>query len=125
MEIAWIGGDKKERRLACERLEGLHYHVTRMDSLTELAPYLRKATGRTLIIDLDAMPIGKNFFRDLKRTNPDICILGLSSRPFHPELGEAFSQHLYACLKKPVDMDELLYLLKDKEDRNEDSKDEG
>ncbi len=124
MEIVWIGGENKERRSLCDRLEGLHYRIVLIDRLTDLKQYLQKGLGRVLVIDLDTMTIDKNFFKDLKHIDPDICILGLSSRPFHPELGEVFSQHLYACLKKPVDMDELLYLLKDRDDRTEDSQDD-
>jgi DNA-binding NtrC family response regulator len=51
-------------------------------------------------------------FRNLKKTNPSVCIIGLSSRPFHPELEEAMSKYIHACLAKPVDEEELVYWVK-------------
>ena len=64
------------------------------------------------MIDLDDLPVAKNFFRELKEIDPSLNIMGLSSRSFHPELEDAISKYIYACLRKPVDTDELLYLLK-------------
>ncbi|MEW5722155.1 MAG: hypothetical protein AB1896_03550, partial [Thermodesulfobacteriota bacterium] len=52
------------------------------------------------------------FFKSLKKNYPNIRLLGVSSRAFHPELGEAFSGHLYACLKRPLDTEELEYWLR-------------
>jgi hypothetical protein len=39
-------------------------------------------------------------------------ILCLSSARFHPELKESFLSHIYACLTKPIDPDELRYWLR-------------
>jgi hypothetical protein len=39
-------------------------------------------------------------------------VFGLSKILYNPELKEAICCHLFACLKKPVDSDELLYWLK-------------
>ena len=36
----------------------------------------------------------------------------LSFDKFHPELKDAICYHIYACLNKPIDPDELLYWLK-------------
>lgn len=119
MEIAWVGGSKEGHRALSAGLKGLHCRVVRIDTLPDLENYMQKHQIQALIIDLDTLPIGKNFFRDLKRMSPELCIMALSSHPFHPDLEEAFSQYLYACLKKPLDMDELLYLLKDMDDRTD------
>ena len=36
----------------------------------------------------------------------------LSKHPFHPELQDAICYHIYACLNRPVDPDELFYFLR-------------
>jgi len=65
-----------------------------------------------LILDLDTLPLDNRVFRDLKRKNPTLSIITLSTRSFHPELKEAMTDHICACLNKPVDPDELHYWAK-------------
>ena len=77
-----------------------------IDSVHERKPL------KELILDLDSLPVNNRLFRELKKKNPRLHIVGLSSRPFHPELEEAMSRHISSCLTKPVDMEELLYWLK-------------
>jgi DNA-binding NarL/FixJ family response regulator len=50
--------------------------------------------------------------RDLRKQDRTVRIVGLSSRPFHPELEEALTSHIYACLSKPIDPDELFYVIR-------------
>jgi len=38
--------------------------------------------------------------------------MAVSGRPFHPELKEALATYICACLCKPVDLDEPIYLVK-------------
>jgi hypothetical protein len=64
------------------------------------------------ILDLDGLSVDNRFFRDLKRINPSVVFIALSSRPFHPELKESLCVHIYACIRKPYDPMELFYLLK-------------
>jgi CheY-like chemotaxis protein len=65
-----------------------------------------------LILDLDSLPVDNRFIRDLRKQNPDVPIIALSSRTFHPELQEALSLYISACLAKPVNPDELIYWVK-------------
>jgi hypothetical protein len=44
----------------------------------------------------------------------------MSSDRFHPELKDAICYHIYACLTKPLDYDELLYWLRCIEDNGND-----
>jgi hypothetical protein len=76
------------------------------------AVYAPRWNTNIFILDLDTLPVNNRLFRTLRRTNPAVCIIGLSSRPFHPELEEAMSQHIYACLSKPLDEEELFYWVK-------------
>lgn len=38
--------------------------------------------------------------------------IGISSRAFHPELEEVVSNHIYECISKPIDEDELVFWIK-------------
>ena len=44
--------------------------------------------------------------------SPNETIIALSREQFHPGLEESLRDHIYACLGKPADPDELLYVLK-------------
>ncbi|MDP2646381.1 MAG: hypothetical protein Q8P24_15695, partial [Desulfobacterales bacterium] len=65
----------------------------------------------TLIFNLDSIPVTNKMFKELKRKKPDINIMALSKRQFHPELEEALREYISVCLGKPADPDELIYWL--------------
>ena len=110
--IGMVGADEKQSRELPTLLQKWQYHVVSINSLSDLKQYVQKSSFRAVMIDLDELPVAKNFFRDLKEMDSSLNIMGLSSRSFHPELEEAISKYIYACLRKPVDTDELFYLLK-------------
>lgn len=66
----------------------------------------------TLILDLDDQPIGDLFVKRLLTILPGLGIVFLSSRSYHPELKETFNRNVCACIKKPVNPEELLFCLK-------------
>jgi DNA-binding response OmpR family regulator len=93
-------------------LEHDNYPAIALTTLEDLEERIQETACGVIIMDLDTLPVDNRFIRYLKRQKDNVYIIGLSSRPFHPELEEAVSTHLYACLGKPVDTDELLYWLK-------------
>jgi len=96
----------------CAALEGEDYPVRLLDSLEHLARGIKGWNCCLAILDLDSLPIDNRLIRKLKRKNPSLRIIGFSSRSFHPELQEAMSSHIYACLGTPVDEDELVFWVK-------------
>jgi DNA-binding NtrC family response regulator len=110
--ILILDADKKQCQELCAFLEKQDYHATPVNSLTHLEKHIFEDDCQVLVVDLDTMQFDKKIFRNLKKTKPELSILGLSNRPFHPELEEAMSRHIYACLNKPVDEDELIFFLK-------------
>jgi DNA-binding NtrC family response regulator len=110
--IVVVDGDEEQCRGLCATLEREHFATTAFYSLLNLESEIRESGRRVLILDLDTLPVNNRLFRTLRKTNPAVCIIGLSSRPFHPELEEAMSQHIYACLSKPLDEEELFYWVK-------------
>lgn len=112
MEIVVLDANIKQCRGLCSMLGEQSYRATPMHSVKELKEIIRQGSCRVLILDLDTIPVDKYLFRKLKKITPSLCIMGLSSRRFHPELEEVMSNHIYACLSKPVDEEELIFWLK-------------
>jgi DNA-binding NtrC family response regulator len=67
---------------------------------------------KVVIFDLDFLVVDGRQIKELKKRYPDTYLLLLSSRPFHPELQEVMATDVYACLRKPVDPEELFYWLR-------------
>lgn len=107
--ILLISADEKNCLELCAALEGEDYPIMRLDSLEHLAGGVAGCDCRLAILDLDSLPVDNRFIKKLKRENPSLRIIGFSSRPFHPELQEAMSSHIYACLGTPVDEEELVF----------------
>ncbi len=111
-EVMIVNADKTRGREVCVWLQRLDYQATALHSLADLERHLADHQSGVLIVDLDTVPADNHFFRDLRKRHRRICILGISSLPYHPGLEEAMGSHIYACLAKPLDMDELGYWLR-------------
>ncbi len=107
-----VTSDKEHWRSLCALLRQSAYDAVRVESLDHLADNVERRNCRIVILDLDKMPVENRFLRQLRRDYPGLHIIGLSSRSFHPELEEAMSSHICACLGRPPDPDELVYCLK-------------
>jgi DNA-binding NtrC family response regulator len=107
-----VDENKSESEELCRVLQQENYQTLSLNSLADLPKSVQETPFSVVILDLDNLPVNNQFIRHLKRQKENVRIMGLSSRPFHPELEEAVSTHLYACLGKPVDTDEVLYWLR-------------
>ncbi len=112
MEIVVLDADDRRCRELCTMLEELSNRAVPLSSYQNLEDYIQSSTCQVVMLDLDSLPAEKNLFRRLKKMKPSLCIMGLSNRPFHPELEEAMSSHIYACLSKPVDEEELSFWIR-------------
>jgi len=110
--IVVLDANKKQCQGICSVLHELNYRATPLYSVKDMSEFIKEYHCGLLILDLDSIKVDKNLFRKLKRTKPSLSIVGLSSRFFHPELEEAMSNHINACLSKPLDEDELLFWVK-------------
>ena len=107
-----VDADNAQCRNLCCVLEREHFATTAFHSLLNVEREIRESGRQVVVMDLDTLPVNNRLFRTLRRKNPGVCIIALSSRPFHPELKEAMSQHIYACLSKPLDEEELVFWVK-------------
>ena len=109
--ILVIDPDGKDSQGFGKLLTRLQITAEIYDSIDRLPAQLDIRRYRAVIIDLDDKTPFKATFEAWRRKNKRLNILGISSKRFHPDLGEVIGQHLFACLKKPVDAEELTFLL--------------
>jgi DNA-binding NtrC family response regulator len=112
LKVAVVDADVQNCQELCALLEQASIPVAPLYSLENLREQLSKEQVRVLIVDLDTLAVDNNFFRNLKKHNPDLSILCLSSRTYHPGLEEAMGSHICASLAKPLNSEELFYWLK-------------
>ncbi|MFN2437126.1 MAG: hypothetical protein ABR513_08565 [Desulfotignum sp.] len=96
------------------------YAAHLVENMAMLNQALAKITANCVILDLDALDIDNPTIRKLTLQYPHIYFLCMSKNRFHPELKDAICYHIYACLTKPLDYDELLYWLRCIDNDNED-----
>lgn len=82
-----------------------------LNSMADVSRYMLSRNKGVLIVDLDTEHVSNAALRDLKKKHP-LTIIALSREHSHPGLEESLGHYIYACLKKPTDPDELLYMLK-------------
>jgi DNA-binding NtrC family response regulator len=110
--IVVVAADPMECRELCTVLELNEYRTAALHSLPEAAGAIQARECHAVILDLDSLPVDNRFIRELCRNHQKLCVIGVSSRTFHPELEEALRSHISACLSKPVNIEELIYWLR-------------
>jgi hypothetical protein len=95
-----------------EALKGTGYGLVRLQTLPELHLML-KGTPRpgVAILDIDSLAVTNNDIKEVVDLHPGISLFCLSSKRVHPHLREALKDMVFACLKIPVQADELRFLL--------------
>lgn len=107
-----VSGDRQDGKKFCGLLGTLNYSARLLFSLEDLQACLQESTNVAVILDIDTVSADKQLFRALKKIHPRLHVLGISSLAYHPGLEEVIGLHLYACLVKPLDTEELAYWLK-------------
>lgn len=107
-----VVANRKNGHECCSLLGTLNYSADLLPTLNELERYLTKKPEIAVILDLDSVAPDRQFFRELKKKYPHLHILGISSLPYHPGLEEVIGAHFYACLVKPLDVEELAFWLR-------------
>jgi DNA-binding NtrC family response regulator len=110
--IAVLDADQKECRRLCNLLEKNQYPTIPMHSIQYLEGNLKHSSCLAVILDIDTVPVDNRTVRELTIKFPGVYFFCLSKHPFHPELHDAICYHIYACLNRPVDPDELFYWLR-------------
>jgi DNA-binding NtrC family response regulator len=111
-KILVLNANAQECHSLCALLNQHHFLTVPADSTQELENILRKGNFIAVILDLDTIPVSNRNLKDLSIKYPNVTFLCISAKRFHPELQDAIQHHIYACLNKPVDPDELLFWVK-------------
>jgi len=111
-KIVVLDNDTAQSLTLCELLEGRGYHTVAAWSLSDLNLFLQEKNCLVVLIDLDTVPLDNRTIRELTQKNPGVYFFCLSSKRFHPELKDAICYHIYACINKPVDSEELFFWIK-------------
>lgn len=107
-----IDSDREQCLSLCEILRAHHYTTKVLPSLSDLGPDIKHEKQRVVILNLDSVSLDNRLIRDIKKRDTFLQIIAISSKSFHPELEEAIRDYIYACLRQPVDPDELIYWVK-------------
>ena len=110
--IVVLDADQKQCRRLCTLLEKNQYSTVPTHSIQYLKASLKQSNCLAVVLDIDTVPVNNRTIRDLALKNPGVRFLCTSKDRFHPELKDAICYHIYACLNKPVDPDELLFWIK-------------
>lgn len=111
-KILVVSSNVQESKSLCDLLNQHHFLSGTADSIQELKNILRQGDYTSVILDLDTMPFSNRNLKELSIKYPNVTILFISKKRFHPELQNAIQNYIYACLNKPVDPDELLFWIK-------------
>jgi DNA-binding NtrC family response regulator len=111
-KIIVLDAEPAERQWICALLAEQNYLVAAVQSLSDLKERLESEAYMAVIINIDSVPLDNRSIRNLVLEFPGTCILCTSKDRFHPDLKDAICYHIYACLNKPVDPDELFYWLR-------------
>lgn len=107
-----------ESRYVCDLLDEGGFSGEPVADVGALQRQLSNGIWLAVILDLDGIPVDNRTIRELVRRFPETCFFCMSRERYHPDLSEAIRHHFYACLFKPLDPDELLYLLRCAADNN-------
>ncbi len=103
---------KKEADSIGDILLPAGYTLWIIDNIEEVGPALNAGGFIAVLLDLDSLEVSNRAVRQMTLKFPHVCFLCTSWESLHPELQDAICYHIYACVQKPVDPDELLYWLK-------------
>ena len=109
--VAILGADVQDSKAISRIIEKGTYLTKTCPGLRELETMLESSPCQAVILDIDSVPLDNRTIRELTRSYPSTSFLCTSKEHFHPDLKDAISHHLFACLHKPVDPDELHYFL--------------
>ena len=95
-----------------EIINSKNYPLVQTQAISSLEDFLESDQYVAVVLDIDSVPVDNRKIRELALKYPGVRFLCTSKDRFHPELKDAICYHIYACLTKPVDPDELLYWIK-------------
>ena len=110
--IVVVDADQSQCGQLCSLLNDNRYSTKAIHSIQYLESSIQQCDCLAVILDIDSIPVNNRTIRDLALKYTGTRFLCTSKDRFHPDLKDAICYHIYACLNKPVDPDELLFWIK-------------
>ena len=117
-----LDANKKQCRELCELLDSGQFKATALYSTRNLEKSIKDTGCQAIFWDIDTVSVDNRTVRELTIKFPGVYFFCLSRHPFHPELQDAICYHIYACINRPVDPDELFYWLRSINENESDSR---
>ena len=111
-KIVVLATDPDTMRELSNILNAENYAHTGVQAMSSLEALFDSGRYVAVIIDIDSVRVDNRTIRKMALKYPGVRFLCTSRDRFHPELKDAICYHMYACLNKPVDPDELLFWIK-------------
>lgn len=111
-KIVILAADPDSMEELSDILNSGNYGYTEVHALSSLEALFDCDEYVAVIIDIDSVQVDNRTIRTMALKYPGVRFLCTSRDRFHPELKDAICYHIYACLNKPVDPDELLFWIK-------------
>jgi DNA-binding NtrC family response regulator len=112
MAVLLVISDPEEAAGLSHLLQEADCTTHTVGSPAELKKRISEKAVMAIIMDLDSVAIDNRTIREIASAFPTIPLLCFSKERVHPELKDSIRDHIYACLTKPIDPDELRYWLK-------------
>ena len=110
--ILVLDADKDQCREFCDLLERGHFRAIPYYSTENLGKSIEDSACQAIFWDIDTVSADNRTVRDLTLKFPGVYFFCISKYPFPPELKAAICYHIYACINRPIDPDELFYWLR-------------
>jgi DNA-binding NtrC family response regulator len=110
--IVVLDTDKKQCRELCSVLGERHFQAISMHSLESMEKYVQDGVCKAVIMDINTVTVDNKIIKELTKKYPRTFLFCLSKDRFHPHLEEALRGHIFACISKPIDPEELFDCLR-------------
>ena len=120
--ILVIDANKKQCRELCGMLESGRFKAMPLSSSASLQERIEETECQAIFWDIDTVKADNRIIRDLTIKFPGVYFFCLSKHPFHPELQDAIRYRIYACINRPIDLDELFFWLRSIEENEVEQK---
>lgn len=110
--IMVLDANEKQCRDLCRLLEKDQFTAIGLNSTKDLEQRIKDSGCRAIFWDIDTIPANNRTIRNFTTKFPHVYFFCLSKQAIHPELQDAISQHIYACLNRPIDVEELFFWLR-------------
>ncbi|WP_031387839.1 hypothetical protein [Desulfonatronum thiodismutans] len=107
-QTAFVLHDDAEEVRQVERLlTQFRLTTRRCNKVGELERHLASCRECLVLLNLETEGVDNALLGRMGRVCPDIHIIGISRRSYHPELEQALRTNLRAVVTRPLDEDEL------------------